>query len=78
MDLPKREGDLQRHVTHLVLDFRMDIVEQRMKIIQQKLRESVSNMQQVMKLMAEYKEVQELRNALARQLGTELCIPSIS
>jgi DNA primase len=72
MDVPKREGDLVRHVTHLVLDFRMDVVEQQMKLIQQELREAGSDMKRVKELMEQYKKTQELRNTLARQLGNDV------
>ena len=37
--LKEREGSLRHHVLHLVLDLRMDIVEKRLKEIQQQLRQ---------------------------------------
>lgn len=74
MDVPKREGDLVRHVTHLVLDFRMDVVEQQMKLIQQKLREAGTDMERIKELMEQYKKAQELRNTLAKQLGNDIIV----
>ena len=51
--LKEREGGLKQHVLHLVLDLRLDIIEQRMKDVQQQLR-LVGN---------------DMERAMARQLG---------
>jgi DNA primase len=59
-------------VLHLVLDLRMDIVEKRLKEIQQQLRQGGNDMGRITELLTEYKETQELRDALARQLGNDL------
>jgi len=56
----------------LVLDFRMDIVKQRMKDIQQRLRQVGNDMEKIMQLMKEQKETQELRDALAKKIGSDL------
>ena len=69
---PEREGDLQRHVLHLVLDFRMDIVEQQLRTIQLQLREAGNNMERIKELMEQYKQTQQLRNELAKQLGNDV------
>ena len=61
MKVPQREGDLARRVTHLVLDFRMDIVEHQLK-----------ELDRLMQIMQQIKQTQELRNALARQLGNDV------
>jgi DNA primase len=68
----EREGGLKQHVLHLVLDLRLDIIEQRMKEIQQELKQAGSNMELVKPLMEEYKNTQLIRDALARQLGNNL------
>ena len=70
----EREGSLRQHVLHLVLDLRMDIVEKRLKDIQAQLRQAGSDMDRVKELMEELKETQDLRNALARQLGSDLIV----
>jgi len=70
--LKEREGSLRHHVLHLVLDLRMDIVEKRLKEIQQQLRQVGNDMGRITELLTEYKETQELRDALARQLGNDL------
>ena len=68
----EREGGLKQHVLHLVLDFRLDIIEQRMKEIQQELKQAGSDMTRVTPLLEEYKNTQLIRDALARQLGNNL------
>ena len=72
MKVPQREGDLARRVTHLVLDFRMDIVEHQLKELDRQLHESSSDMSRIMQIMQQIKQTQELRNALARQLGNDV------
>jgi len=64
-----REGSLCQRVVHLVMDLRMGILEQKLKSIQQAMRQATGNMERVMSLMQEYKDMQELRNALAKRLG---------
>ena len=67
--LKEREGGLKQHVLHLVLDLRLDIIEQRMKEIQQQLRQVGNDMERANALLEEYKNTQLIRDALARQLG---------
>ena len=68
----EREGGLRQHVLHLVLDLRMDIVEKRLKELKAQMRQVGSDMDRIKALMEEFKETQELRNALAQQLGNDL------
>ncbi len=72
MSVPQREGSLVRQVTHLVLDYRMNVVEQQLKQLQLQLREAVADMEKVKVLMTQLKQTQELRNALAKQLGNDV------
>ena len=72
MDVPQREGSLERQVTHLLLDFRMYIVTRQLKMLQQQLREAGSDMARIKEIMEQLKQTQELRNALARQLGNDV------
>ena len=67
--LKEREGGLKQHVLHLVLDLRLDIIEQRMKDVQQQLRLVGNDMERANDLLEEYKKTQLIRDALARQLG---------
>ena len=70
--LKEREGGLRQYVLHLVLDLRMDIVEKRLKELKAEMRQVGSDMARIKALMEEFKETQELRNALAQQLGNDL------
>ena len=70
----EREGSLRQHVLHLVLDLRMDIVDKRLKEIQKEIRQVQGDPERVKELMEEFKDMQELRNALARQLGNDVVV----
>ena len=63
------DAGLKQHVLHLVLDLRLDIIEQRMKEVQQQLRQVGNDMERANALLEEYKKTQLIRDALARQLG---------
>ena len=65
---------LRQHIQHLILDFRMDIVNQRMKDLQRQLKEAGSDMTRIRELMEEYKQIQEIRNVLARQRGSDVVV----
>ncbi|MBR1548773.1 MAG: DNA primase [Prevotella sp.] len=69
-EMRQAEGSLRQRIQHLVLDYRMDIVSQHLKDIQRRLKEAGADMAAIKPLMQEYKDTQELRNALARQLGS--------
>ena len=69
-----REGSLRQRILHLVKDYRLDIVEQRLKAIQQQLRQASSDMELTMKLLKDHKETKELRDMLAKQLGSDLMV----
>ena len=68
----EREGSLRQHVLHLVLDLRMDIVENRLKELKAEMRQVGNDMERIKALMEEFKDTQELRNALAQQLGNDV------
>ena len=70
--LKEREDGLRQHVLHLVLDLRLDIIEKKMKEIQLQLRQVGGDMQRARQLLEQYKDTQELRDALAKQLGNDL------
>ena len=73
-ELKEREGGLRQHVLHLVLDLRMDIVEKRLKEITKQLKEVGKDNDQMMKLLEEFKDTQQLRDALAKQLGNDIIV----
>ena len=70
--LKEREGSLRQYVLHLVLDLRMDVVETRLKELKAQMKQVGNDMDRIKALMEEFKETQELRNALARQLGNDI------
>ncbi len=65
---------LRPRVLHLVMDYRLDIVETKLKEIQQQLRLVGSNMERMRQLLQEHKETKELRDALAKHLGSDIMI----
>ena len=69
-----KEGSLQQRVVHLMMDYRMGLMSQRLKEIQQAMREQARDRQRCMELLAEYKDTQELRDALAKQLGSDVFV----
>ena len=73
-EMKKREGDLRQRMQHLILDFRMDIVNQHMKNLQTQLKQAGSDMERIKALMEDYKDTQELRNALAKQRGSDVIV----
>ena len=59
---------------HLLLDFRLDYVEHRLKTLQTEIAQATSNPEKLMQLMAEFKDMQTIRNELARRLGSEILV----
>ena len=73
-EMTNNEIVMRQRVQHLILDFRMDVVNQHLKDIQQQLKSMGLDMEMVKRLMDDYKQTQELRNALARQRGTDVMV----
>lgn len=59
---------------HLLLDYRMDIVEQRMATLQAEMSMAGNDMQRLTKIMTEYHELQTTRNRIARELGANIIV----
>jgi len=70
--LKEREGGLRQHVLHLVLDLRLDIITKRLKDIQTQLKQVGNDKEKVMALLEDYRDTQQLRDALAKQLGNDI------
>jgi len=70
--LKEREGGLRQHVLHLVLDLRLDIITKRLKDIQAQLKQVGSDPQKIKALLEDYRDTQQLRDALAKQLGNDI------
>lgn len=65
---------LRNQTIHLLLDFRMDYVEAQLKEIQNKMRTVANDMEQLKELMEQFRDMQMLRNQLARQLGSNIVV----
>ena len=68
------KDDLRNQAEHLLLDFRMEYVERHLKELQAEMSKAMGDMEKLKKLMAEYKDMQNIRNALARQLGNNIIV----
>lgn len=66
------EDTLRNKVIHLVLDFRMDYVEKHMRELQRAIVLSAGNAEKTLQLMREYKDMQQIRNAIAKELGSDI------
>ena len=64
------EDTLRNQVEHLILDFRMAYLEQHLKDLQREISLAANDTERVMKLMAEYKDMQVIRNEIAKELGS--------
>ena len=70
-----RIDNVRNQLEHLLNDFRMDYIEQRLKDLQKRIAAATAApADELMKLMAEYKETQQLRNKLARLLGNNIVV----
>jgi DNA primase len=72
--LQLKEGDdtLRQEVEHLVLDFRMDYVNAHIQTLRQQMSQSANDPQRLTLLMEELKTMMELRNLMAKKLGTSI------
>jgi len=68
------DESLRTRIEHLLLDFRMEYVEQHLRDLKKEISKSSSDSETLFKLMAEYKDMTEMRNALARQLGNNIIV----
>ena len=74
LQVRRDEDTLRNQVEHLILDFRMAYVEQHLKDLQREINLAVGDTDKIMKLMAEYKDMQVIRNAIAKELGNDIII----
>ncbi len=70
----EREGSLRQRVEQLVMTYRLNLVEVRLKTIVQELRTPGLSKEQMMQLLQEHKETKELCEALAKKLGREIIV----
>lgn len=69
-----REGSLCQRVLQLVMGYRLQLVEARLKAIQRELRTVGADRERMMQLLQEHKETKELCEALAKKLGREIIV----
>ena len=67
-----REGALRQRVIHLVMDLRLELMNQQLKEIQAAMRQAMGNKERILQLMEEYRDTQQLRDMLARKLGGDV------
>ena len=66
------DDSLKNRAIHLMLDFRMEYIEKHLRELKQKIAKASSD--ELLSLMAEYKEMTEIRNTLAKQLGNNIIV----
>lgn len=74
LQLRNSETILRNRVLHLVLDFRMDYVENKLRELRTQLSQVAGNVEQMMNTMGEIKKMQDIRNLLARKLGNDIVV----
>ena len=74
LQLRNSETILRNRVLHLVLDFRMDYVEDKLRELRAQLSQVAGNVEQMMNTMGEIKKMQDIRNLLARKLGNDIVV----
>ena len=65
---------LRQKVEHLLLDFRMDYVEYHLKELMGQIKQASGDAEQLKKLMEEYRDMQDIRNKLAKLLGSNIIV----
>ena len=65
---------LRMQVDHLLTDIRMDYVERHLKELQVQMAQAASDMEKLKVLMADYRDMQNMRNQLARKLGSNIIV----
>jgi len=74
LQVKQRENGLRDTIMHMVLDFRMDWVEQHLKELRVQLSSMSNNVEQMMQTMSEIKRMQDIRNLLAKRLGNDIIV----
>ena len=72
LQVKRDEDTLRNQVEHLILDFRMDYMERRLKELQREISLAAGDTGKMMELMDEYKDMQVIRNAIAKELGSDI------
>lgn len=70
------DDSLRNQAEHLVLDFRMEYVSRRMDEVRRGISMAAADAERTAQLMAEYKDLQAIRNAIAKELGNDIISPA--
>ena len=65
---------VRQQTEHLMLDYRREFVEVQLKQIQQAITQAGADLKRLTELMTKYKDLQEIRNALAAKLGNDIIL----
>ncbi|MBR1468933.1 MAG: DNA primase [Prevotella sp.] len=68
------KDEVRQRAVHLVLDFRVDILDRRLQEIKAEIGSATADAARLSALMAEFKEKSEMRNALARKIGSNIMV----
>lgn len=74
LQVKRDEDTLRNQVIHLILDFRLDYVEHKMEDLKREITQASGDTEKMMSLMAEYKDMQGIRNSIAKELGSEIIV----
>ena len=66
------ESNLRELVFHLILDFRMNIMECRLRDLQAELAQYANDTDKMREILQAIKQTQDIRNVLARKLGNDI------
>ena len=68
------EDTLRNRIEHMILDFRLDYMERKLTSLKQEIKLSSSEPEKMLGLMSEFKELQTIRNAIAKELGSGIIV----
>lgn len=74
LQVEENEKELRDRVMHMVLDFRMEYVEEHLRDLQQKLKSVAQDVEAALNVMKEIKRMQQIRNLLAKELGNDILV----
>ena len=66
------QESLRNRTIHLILDFRKEYLDGRLKAIKRDIAKATNDMERMRTLMSEYQETMHLRNELAKKLGNNI------
>ena len=72
LQLDRNEEYLRNQAVHLVLDYKLNRVESRLKSLRRQLAEVHSQADRMMEVIADIRKEEELRNIIARKLGNNI------